>query len=89
VIGQAKGILLERFQICSGEAFRMRVRWSQNSNVKLPALAAQLLWSGELPWLAARHEERPQGAAGLTPRARSVAQHELGDIPTRRIEAQL
>ena len=49
VIGQAKGILMERFQISSDEAFRMLVRWSQNSNVKLRAVAAQLVWSGELP----------------------------------------
>ena len=53
-----------RFQISSDEAFRMLVRWSQNSNVKLPAVAAQLVWSGELPWAAARHDKRPKALLG-------------------------
>ena len=33
-------------------------------NVKLRAVAAQLVWSGELPWAAARHEERPKALLG-------------------------
>jgi AmiR/NasT family two-component response regulator len=41
--------LMERFQISSDEAFRMLVHWSQNWNVKLRAVAAQLVWPGELP----------------------------------------
>ena len=49
VIGQAKGILMERFRISSDEAFGILVRSSQYSNVKLRAVAAQLVWSGELP----------------------------------------
>ena len=64
MIGQAKGILMERFQISSDEAFRMLVRWARNSNVKLPALAVQLVWSGELPWPAARHDERLKALLG-------------------------
>ena len=64
MIGQAKGILMERFQISSDKAFRMLVRWPENSNVKLRAVAAQLVWSGELPMAAARHEERLKALLG-------------------------
>ena len=65
VIGQAKGILMERFQISSDEAFRMLVRWSQNSNVKVRAVTAQLVWSGELPMGGGASRRTAQGAAGL------------------------
>ena len=58
VTGQTKALLLEQFQICPGGAFRMPARWARNSKVKLPALAVQLVWSGELPWPAVRHDER-------------------------------
>jgi len=40
-----------------GEAFWMLVRWARNSKVKLPALAVQLVWRGELPWPAVRHDK--------------------------------
>ena len=43
MVGQVKGILMERFQISCPEAFRMLVRWSQNGHVKLRAVAAQLV----------------------------------------------
>ena len=56
--------LPERFQIYSGEAFRMLLRSSRNGNVKLPAFAAQLVWSGGLPWPAARHEVRLKALLG-------------------------
>jgi len=35
----------------------MLVRWARNSKVKLPASAVQLVWSGELPWPAVRHDK--------------------------------
>ncbi|HSU36200.1 MAG TPA: ANTAR domain-containing protein [Propionibacteriaceae bacterium] len=56
---------MERFQISSDEAFRMLVRWSKNSNVKLRAVAAQLVWSGELPMGGGASRNAAQGAAGL------------------------
>jgi hypothetical protein len=65
VIGQAKGILMERFQVSSDEAFRPLVRWSQNSNVKLRAAAAQLVWSDELPMGGGASRRSAQGAAGM------------------------
>ena len=43
----------------------MLVRWSQNSNVKLRAVAAQVVWSGELPMGGGASRRTAQGAAGL------------------------
>lgn len=39
LIGQAKGILMERHRIDADEAFQMLVRASQDTNVRLPAVA--------------------------------------------------
>jgi hypothetical protein len=41
----------------------MLVRSSQNSNVKLRAVAAQLVWSGELP-MGGASRERPRALLG-------------------------
>ena len=49
VIGQAKGILMERYRITADEAFeRLRVV-SQHSNRKLAAIAEQLAATGQWP----------------------------------------
>ncbi|MCU1451784.1 MAG: histidine kinase [Acidimicrobiales bacterium] len=48
-IGQAKGILMERFRITADEAFRLLVEASQRQNVRVADLGAQLAESGE--WL--------------------------------------
>ncbi|MDF2976090.1 MAG: hypothetical protein K0S40_818 [Actinomycetospora sp.] len=42
LIGQAKGILMERFSIADDAAFQMLVRTSQDTNLKLTAVAAWL-----------------------------------------------
>jgi AmiR/NasT family two-component response regulator len=44
VIGHAKGILMERFQISSDETFRMLLSLVAEQHVKLRAVAAQLVW---------------------------------------------
>ena len=49
VIGQAKGILMERHRITADAAFGYLTRVSQAENTKLAALAAQLVATGELP----------------------------------------
>src|SRR5262245_21874198 len=49
VIGQAKGILMERQHIPPGEAFDMLRRASQRLNIRLQDLAARLAETGELP----------------------------------------
>ena len=50
VIGQAKGILMERYACSADEAFDLLVRWSQRRNEKLYEIASQLV---------AHHAARP------------------------------
>jgi GAF domain-containing protein len=49
VIGQAQGILMERFRITDDLAFRLLVRASQDTNRKLRDIAEELTATGELP----------------------------------------
>ena len=49
VIGQAKGILMERHRITPDAAFTLLVRASQRANRKLHAVAEHLAVTGELP----------------------------------------
>jgi GAF domain-containing protein len=49
VIGQAKGILMERMKITSPNAFEQLAQASQRTNRKLRAIAQQLVDTGELP----------------------------------------
>jgi ANTAR domain/GAF domain len=51
VIGQAKGMLMERFSIDAGAAFELLKRLSQDSNTPLVSIAEQLIRSSPL----ARH----------------------------------
>ncbi|HET6479169.1 MAG TPA: GAF and ANTAR domain-containing protein [Actinoplanes sp.] len=48
VIGQAKGILMERHRITADQAFRLLVGVSQHTNVKLVEVARSLAVTGEL-----------------------------------------
>lgn len=54
IIGQAKGIIMERFGINAVEAFQLLTRVSQQSNVKLIDIARALV-DGEHPLLHCRH----------------------------------
>ena len=49
VIGQAQGILMERFKITADMAFRLLVRVSQDTNRKLREIADELTATGQLP----------------------------------------
>jgi hypothetical protein len=49
LIGQAQGILMERYSITSEKAFAVLRRYSQNHNRKLHDIAATLVSTGELP----------------------------------------
>jgi AmiR/NasT family two-component response regulator len=49
VIGQAKGILMERQRLSAGEAFDLLRRASQRLNRKLAEVAQHLTETGELP----------------------------------------
>lgn len=58
LIGQAKGILMERFKMTETVAFAALVRESQHSNVKLRIVCQDLCDTGELP-----SERRKAGAS--------------------------
>ena len=49
LIGQAKGILMERYKIDGGRAFDVLARTSQHTNRKLRDIAEHLAITGELP----------------------------------------
>ena len=49
VIGQATGILMERFDLDADRAFSVLSRMSQQNNVKIRELAAQVVTSRTLP----------------------------------------
>ncbi len=49
LIGQAQGILMERFQLTAEQAFAVLSRVSQQSNVKLRDVAQRLIDTGETP----------------------------------------
>jgi hypothetical protein len=51
LIGQAKGILIERFKISGDQAFQVLTRVSQHSNRKLRDIAAELVERGTVPQL--------------------------------------
>lgn len=56
VIGRAKGILMERFTVGDAEAFQMLVSSSQETNIKLTAVA---------DWLCTEAEQRQRNAAAV------------------------
>lgn len=49
VIGQAQGILMERFDLDADKAFQVLVRYSQHSNIKLRDIAQTLAQTRSLP----------------------------------------
>jgi response regulator NasT len=49
VIGQAQGILMERFSLDADRAFQVLRRYSQDGNVKLAEVARRVVQTGALP----------------------------------------
>ena len=49
IIGQAQGILMERYKVDGPTAFQVLTRLSQSSNIKLHEVARRLIESGEIP----------------------------------------
>lgn len=49
VIGQAKGILMERYRLTPDEAFALLVKASQQTHTKLRTVSEELCRTGELP----------------------------------------
>jgi hypothetical protein len=66
MIGQAKGILMERFTLNAAQAFDLLVRSSQDTNIKLVEVARWL--TGE----AAQRADRAPGKAAARPRPRGT-----------------
>ena len=63
-IGRAQGILMERYGLNPASAFAVLRRLSQDQNVKMAALAEQLINTGRLPGLeAAACDRSPAKAA--------------------------
>jgi transcriptional regulator with GAF, ATPase, and Fis domain len=54
IIGQAEGILMERFTLTADQAFAVLRRVSQQNNVKLHQVAGQLVLTREIPAAAVR-----------------------------------
>ena len=51
LIGQAQGILMQRYDLTAAKAFAVLRRYSQHHNIKLVVLAEQLTSTGHLPGL--------------------------------------
>jgi len=64
LIGQAQGILMERYKLTAEQAFAVLSRISQQSNVKLRDVAQHLVDTGETP---AGSSGGPRGAARRPP----------------------
>jgi GAF domain-containing protein len=56
VIGQAQGILMERFRFTGAQAFQVLARASSHTNRKVADIAEELTATGDLPGLA--HDQR-------------------------------
>jgi GAF domain-containing protein len=54
IIGQAKGILMERYKLTADQAFAVLTQASSESNIKLRAVAETLAGTGEVPHRPAR-----------------------------------
>lgn len=57
VIGQAQGILMERFKIDAQAAFRVLARLASTSEVKVREIAAQIVAGGDAPALPERRAD--------------------------------
>lgn len=64
VIGQAKGMLMERYRMSADAAFAVLLRTSQTTNVKLRDVAEELCRSRTLPTLQARDSVRLESVGG-------------------------
>ena len=49
LVGQAQGILMERFDLSADQAFAVLLRYSQDKNLKLRAVAQLLVSQRSLP----------------------------------------
>ena len=64
LVGQAMGILMERYHLDSDQAFAVLRRYSQTTNTKLRVIAQQLIDTRTLP--GHRHPHDPPGPTALS-----------------------
>jgi GAF domain-containing protein len=64
-IGQAQGILMERFDLSADQAFAVLLRYSQDNNVKLRVVADRLVETRQLPIAAVRNTPEVDAAGDL------------------------
>jgi ribosomal protein S18 acetylase RimI-like enzyme/GAF domain-containing protein len=75
LIGQAKGVLIERFKITGDQAFALLVSASKDTNIRLRDVADQLVVTGELA--RAAHRRRTPRVPASGPAIRSLV---AGDV---------
>lgn len=66
VIGQAEGILMERFDLTARQSFSTLVRVSSVTNRKLLAIATELVTTGQVPTLPHQVNEPETAATQLS-----------------------
>ena len=64
LIGQAQGMLMERYRLDAEQALAVLLRYSQNSNLKLRVVAERLVATSRLPDLPSEAARDAEGAAG-------------------------
>jgi AmiR/NasT family two-component response regulator len=64
LMGQAQGLLMERFALDAEQAFAVLRRYSQNNNIKLHVVAAQLITTRQLPQPSRLGRAERSGAKG-------------------------
>jgi GAF domain-containing protein len=83
LIGQAKGILMERYKIRADQAFSLLVRVSQDNNCKLYDVAEELTRTGELEGSTTRSDADQPTRGTAPPQARAINKG-LAGAPDRR-----
>jgi len=79
VIGQAKGVLIERFRLTGDQAFALLVRVGKDANTRLRDVADQLVSTGELVDTG-RPRTRRTGAKTPQPSIRALTADDVDDV---------
>jgi GAF domain-containing protein len=72
LVGQAQGILMERYRLDADQAFAVLRRYSQDYNIKLREVAQRLIETRELPERLASNPTLHRGAEAQPDRERHV-----------------
>lgn len=80
LIGQAKGVLIERFRVTGDQAFALLVTASQATNTRLREVADQLVATGELADDLHRHRAPTAAAAAPAPSIRKLATEDVDAV---------